>query len=106
MASCSIEIAELIFFFFFLLQKDPRLLQLAAEDVLDTMIDEIILGVIYLVFLSYLIRIRTIFLHNRDFSPVFSVFTSGKEIESKYVQTLLCHAEDVLDTMIDEIILG
>ncbi len=32
--------------FFHLLQKDPRLLQLAAEDVLDTMIDEIILGVI------------------------------------------------------------
>jgi hypothetical protein len=29
-----------------LLQKDPRLLQLAAEDVLDTMIDEIILGVL------------------------------------------------------------
>jgi hypothetical protein len=50
MSSCSTEIAELICNFFRLLQKDPRLLQLAAEDVLDTMIDEIILGVVYLVF--------------------------------------------------------
>jgi hypothetical protein len=46
MTSCSIEIVQLMCFFIYLLQKDPRLLQLAAEDVLDTMIDEIILGVI------------------------------------------------------------
>jgi hypothetical protein len=53
MTSCSIEIAELFIFF---LQKDPRLLQLAAEDVLDTMIDEIILGVI--TFFLPVLRIR------------------------------------------------